>query len=275
MMVEASRRNPGVSVVIPTHDMGHFLPSAVESVLRGSNPDVEVIVVDDGSTDDTQSRVRAFTDDARRTYDRRVTYLRQENAGKSAAVNRGLSVARGRRIAILDADDEFTTDGLRILSDLLDEEREADMAIGGFVVFDRSGTHGVRLPPMDTSASALRRSFCLRWRTPFSLNACLLDRSLIKRVGPLDVKLDRCMDIDYAIRCLGASRRVTAINEVVYRYRKHRKRVGDRVRIRIRTAQNRANVIWKSYTGTRRWVGVFVGLMLDTIKLVYELFAPY
>jgi glycosyltransferase involved in cell wall biosynthesis len=86
-----------VSVVIPTFDCGRFIAEAVESALGQTLSPFEVIVVDDGSTDDTAEVVRKFG--------RAVKYIRQENGGVSAARNRGVAETSGELIAFLDADD--------------------------------------------------------------------------------------------------------------------------------------------------------------------------
>jgi len=91
---------PGlVSVVIPTYDRSDLLRQAVESVLDQTYRPVEILVVDDGSTDDTPEVVAA--------YGPPVRYIRQENAGVSAARNRGMRHARGEFVALLDSDDAW------------------------------------------------------------------------------------------------------------------------------------------------------------------------
>lgn len=89
-----------VSVIIPTYNRAHCVQSAIDSVLSQSHPDVEVLVIDDGSGDSTRDTVET-------TYrgDDRVRYKYQENQGVSAARNRGLDLARGDYVALLDSDD--------------------------------------------------------------------------------------------------------------------------------------------------------------------------
>lgn len=86
-----------VSVVIPCYNAARFLPGAIESALAQTHRDREIIVVDDGSSDETPAVARAYGD--------RVAYHRQDNRGAAAARNRGMELARGEFIAFLDADD--------------------------------------------------------------------------------------------------------------------------------------------------------------------------
>lgn len=94
-----------VSVIIPTYNYGRFLPEAVGSVLAQTAGDLEAIVVDDGSTDETSAVMAGFTDP-------RVRCVRIENSGVSLARNTGLDLARGEFIAFLDADDRWRPDKL-------------------------------------------------------------------------------------------------------------------------------------------------------------------
>ncbi len=86
-----------ISVVIPTYNYGRFIAGAIESAMGQTLTPSEIIVVDDGSTDDTAEVVKAFGD--------KVTYLQQDNAGVCAARNRGVAESCGELIAFLDADD--------------------------------------------------------------------------------------------------------------------------------------------------------------------------
>ena len=100
-------RHPKVSVIIPAYNSEAYLPEAIESVLGQTYGDVEVIVVDDGSTDGTEEILRKCL------RDKRVRYIRQENAGPGAARNTGIRAAQGSYLAFLDADDTLTPDSLK------------------------------------------------------------------------------------------------------------------------------------------------------------------
>ncbi|MFA5975531.1 MAG: glycosyltransferase family 2 protein [Elusimicrobiota bacterium] len=91
-----------VSVIIPTFNRAYCLRRAIDSILNQTHRNVEVIVVDDGSTDETRELMRSAY-----AQEPRVRYVYQENAGVSAARNHGLSLARGEFISLLDSDDEW------------------------------------------------------------------------------------------------------------------------------------------------------------------------
>ncbi|HPF70043.1 MAG TPA: glycosyltransferase family A protein, partial [Candidatus Krumholzibacteria bacterium] len=92
---------PLVSVVCASYNMGQYVGEAVDSVLAQDYPALEMIVVDDGSTDDTQQRLARFAGDAR------VKVIRQENQGQTVAKNRGLKEATGDLIGFCDADNRW------------------------------------------------------------------------------------------------------------------------------------------------------------------------
>jgi glycosyltransferase involved in cell wall biosynthesis len=106
---------PTVSVVIPAYNHERFIGAAIESVLGQSYEDFELIVIDDGSTDGTGAVIQSYKDS-------RLTYLYQENQDAYNTINRGLGLAQGKFIAILNSDDVYTTDRLERL---LERQREA------------------------------------------------------------------------------------------------------------------------------------------------------
>src|ERR1700728_4898735 len=96
---------PRVSVIIPSFNRAHCIAASVESVLAQSFQDFELIVVDDGSTDETQQVLARFGD--------RIRVIRQDNGGVSAARNAGMRVARGSWIAFQDSDDTWRPEKLQ------------------------------------------------------------------------------------------------------------------------------------------------------------------
>ncbi len=100
----SSSSNPFFSVIIPTYNRADFIGQAVESVLKQSFKDFEIIIIDDGSTDHTSAELEKYRG--------RILYIRQENSGVSAARNTGIEISRGTWIAFLDSDDEWLPDYL-------------------------------------------------------------------------------------------------------------------------------------------------------------------
>jgi Glycosyl transferase family 2 len=107
---------PTVSVVIPLYNKGKYIERALNSVIAQTHPPLEIIVVDDGSTDDGPERVLKFNDP-------KTILLRQDNKGPGAARNAGLAIAKGKYIAFLDADDEWYPSFIRTGISFLEDDR--------------------------------------------------------------------------------------------------------------------------------------------------------
>ncbi len=117
------------SVIIPTYNYGRFLREAIESVQRQTVRDFEIIVVDDGSTDDTQEILRSIDEP-------RLRFYRTENRGISAARNEGLRHAAGQFIAFLDADDRWLPQKLELQLAMMEREPDLGAVFTNLVRFD-------------------------------------------------------------------------------------------------------------------------------------------
>jgi glycosyltransferase involved in cell wall biosynthesis len=121
---------PTVSVVIPLYNKGKYIERTLSSVLAQTHPPLEIIVVDDGSTDDGTQKVLKINNP-------KINLLRQENKGPGAARNAGLAIARGKYISFLDADDEwlpsFLEAGLSLLEDVT---ANLTIAVAGYYYSD-------------------------------------------------------------------------------------------------------------------------------------------
>jgi glycosyltransferase involved in cell wall biosynthesis len=117
-----------VSVILPTYNRARWLPGTVASILNQTSPPREVLIVDDGSTDETAAVCRGFSAPVR--------YLRQENGGVSAARNRGIAEARGEWIALADSDDLWVPGKLEVQLAALAAAPEARWGASGCRVID-------------------------------------------------------------------------------------------------------------------------------------------
>lgn len=122
-----------VSVIMPTFNYGRYIKTAIESVLQQTHSNLELLVIDDGSTDETFSIVSNFSDP-------RLRYTRLENGGVSRARNHGLAQAEGDVIAFLDADDLWLPHKLRTQVRVLEEVPEVGFVACNFVRFRTDGT---------------------------------------------------------------------------------------------------------------------------------------
>ncbi len=124
---------PTISVIIPLYNKGAYVGRAVESALSQSTSPFEVLVIDDGSTDDGPARLKAYAGDPR------LRLIRQANGGEGAARNRGLSEMRGDVAAFLDADDEWLPGHLEAIAELAQRFPEAGLLATGYRSIWRRG----------------------------------------------------------------------------------------------------------------------------------------
>ena len=123
---------PKVSVVIPTYQHAHFVAQAISSVLSQTYCDLEVIVVDDGSTDDTQEIVAGFGEQIR-------VVQHEKNSGLSAARNTGIQLSRGEYVAFLDADDIWLPEKLEKQIPLFERDESVGLVSSDMFFLDEDG----------------------------------------------------------------------------------------------------------------------------------------
>ncbi|QDT18005.1 glycosyltransferase family 2 protein [Alienimonas californiensis] len=165
------------SVVIPTYNYGRFLRAAVESVLEQPGDDYETIVVDDGSTDDTPAVLEQFLAELPQRVRDRVRFVRQENAGPSAARNRGAAAAKGDYLVFLDADDRLLPGALERLRSYA-ADGGFDLIFGGYEAVTPAGRRTPRRakPLRDSNLRNFKR-FLRRRLGSVRLGAAAIRRS--------------------------------------------------------------------------------------------------
>jgi glycosyltransferase involved in cell wall biosynthesis len=178
-----------VSVIIPTFNRAEVVEEAVDSVLAQTCSEYELVVVDDGSTDDTIGRLARYGD--------RISVLRQENLGASAARNAGIRRARGQYIAFLDSDDLWLQDKLETQMELVDKDPQVKVCYTDEIWIRR----GVRVNPgkkhRKHSGWILEQMLPLCIVSPSSV---IIDREVFERVGLFDESLPACEDYDLWLR---------------------------------------------------------------------------
>ncbi len=186
-----SLRIPPVSVVIPTYNSASAVREALESVLAQTYSDFEVIVVDDGSTDNTESVMRSFGD--------RVSYLKQDNRGAGAARNQGIQRSRGEYVAFLDSDDLWLPTKLAEQVPLLDRDSEIGLVYSDWAVVSEQGetdsSHLRNLPAASGYVfdDLVQSGFILTSGT-------VVRRSCLDDVGYFDETLSIAQDYDLWLR---------------------------------------------------------------------------
>lgn len=205
--------SPKASIIIVTFNRSAYLRQAIESVLEQTYEDFEVLVVDDGSSDDTTATVAKFNDS-------RIVYLRQGNAGRSVARNRGMAQARGDYIGFLDDDDLYLPHKLAVQMEYLDGHPEIGLVAGGTRLISADGTL-IREWQTWLDQPQLLLPRCL-YACPLLTCSVLFRRQWLSTLDDwFDRTLDRAEDTDFWIRLLLAGCRMAWTYDIVCIYRLH------------------------------------------------------
>jgi len=189
---------PLVSIIIPVFNGERFLREAVESVLAQKYSPVEIIIVDDGSTDGTATVARSFPETVR--------YLHQTNHGPAAARNRGIEQAQGNLIAFADADDLWPSHKLELQLPYLIRDSKIDIVLGRIQQVLLSETQAKEIGDPAFSVN---------------LGSAVIRRSCFERVGLFDETMRYSEDVDWFMRAREGAAAIMTIDAVTLFYRQH------------------------------------------------------
>lgn len=204
-----------VSVVMPCYNAAPFLEEAVLSVMKQSYPKVELVVVDDGSTDNSVQLLERLA----KEYPTRIRIENQQQKGPYLARNLGLTLARGEFIAFLDSDDWWREDFVEKLLQALQEHPKTALAYCGWQNIGVEGGRGEPYVPPDYELEGKMERF-LRAASPWPIHAALTRRSAIEEAGGFQTWLPTCMDYDFWLR-IGMTHPIIRVPEVMAFYRHH------------------------------------------------------
>ncbi|RMF83624.1 MAG: glycosyltransferase, partial [Nitrospinota bacterium] len=215
-----THRSPLISVVIPAYNAGKFVAQAVQSVLDQTYPHHEIIVVDDGSTDETRAELRKFGD--------RLRYFSQQNRGPSAARNAGIRAAQGEYICFLDADDIWLPQKLEMQLDFMTGHQEIGLVFAAIEEFQTDGEFTRRWFPGEerfgadfTSQQPIQEAFRKLLMVNFiPTNTVMVRRECLEKAGLFDESLRLVEDRDLWLR-IAASFPIACLPSVLCRRRRH------------------------------------------------------
>ena len=208
--------NELVSIVIPAFNAGRFIRRALDGVLAQTHREWEIVVVEDGTHDETESVVREFA----ATVPQSVRYENNgSNLGVSATRNRGMAVARGSVFAFLDADDRWTPEHLATGLEAL--RQGAEVCFSGFHIFDESTKTVMEsfVPDAGVMEHPLPRLFESNFIQTSSL--VMMRRTAADAAGGFDGGLKVGEDCDYWLRALALGGRLACTGELTCYYTKH------------------------------------------------------
>jgi len=233
---------PKVSVIVPTFNRAHFLAETLQSVITQSFSDFEIMVIDDGSTDNTAEIVSVFP----------VRYFCQNNQGAPAARNKGFELTESEYIVFLDSDDSLLPHALEKGVEILDQHAKAGFSYGQAYLMDQGGRiFGLR-KPRSPRASGLRsgldeiRELVYGCRIPSP--TVMVRRSSLEEVGVYDPSFNTgSQDFDLWVR-LAKKYSVGYIAEPLAKYRVHSNTISG-IRRREEVEQSNSRILDSIFSG--------------------------
>jgi glycosyltransferase involved in cell wall biosynthesis len=189
-----TNQSPKVSIILPTYNRAYLIGRAIQSILNQTYQDFEIIIIDDGSKDDTEKIIRGFKEK-----DNRIKYISFDaNKGAAAARNAGIKMSKGEYITFQDSDDEWVIDKLEKQMKVIETSSENIVVYCGFWRID--GDEKIYIPDINIlnregniNKELLKGNFV---GTP----SILLPKKNLEKVGMFDKNLSRLQDWDLAIR---------------------------------------------------------------------------
>jgi len=181
---------PFFSVIIPTFNRKDFLKIAIESVLEQTCRDFELIIVDDGSTDGTETILDNYED-------QKIKYLLQENKGVSSARNRGLEESKGRFIAFLDSDDKWVDEKLETTIEYIDKYPDINIFHSEETWYKNKKLHNQKNKHKKPDGYVYFKALPL---CCISISTAVIRRDVFDDIGVFDETLPACEDYDFWLR---------------------------------------------------------------------------
>jgi glycosyltransferase involved in cell wall biosynthesis len=209
---------PLFSIIIPSFNQGHFIAQTIDSILNQSYKNVEILVIDGGSTDNTL--------DVLKSYNSRIFWLSEKDGGQTHAINKGLELAKGEIIAYLNSDDYYLESTLEKVANGFNSNKEALWLTGDKIIVDEQNKIIQR--PISSYKRFFRKRLSfnlLSILNPISQPSTFFTRKLINKIGIFNEELDYTMDYDFWMRAIKIEKPIV-LKDKLSAFRIHNKSKG-------------------------------------------------
>jgi glycosyltransferase involved in cell wall biosynthesis len=208
-------QQPLVSVVIPVFNGTKYIIPTVESVLHQTYNNYEIIIIDDGSTD----QLKELLDPYLKKYSPKIKYFYQNNQGLSAARNQGIKLSNGELIALLDADDLFYPDKLTEQVAIFQNNPQIGLVQSGWELIDEHDNFLSQVKLWEKSPHLDLKDWLL-WQATLP-SAMVFQKTWLEKIGGFNPQLRKMEDLDIALRFALAGGQATWLEKIAVAYRQH------------------------------------------------------
>lgn len=255
---------PKVSVIIPTYNRGYLIREAIDSVLKQDFKDFEIIVVDDGSTDNTKEVLSNYEN---------IRYIYQQNKGRSEAKNTGIRAARGAYIAFLDDDDIWLSNKLEKQIAFLDSHSETGLVHTFSEVIDEDGN--ILGKETERRLNFYKQAIKIGYTYEGMSRLCIMFLSTVtlrkecfSLAGFFDGNIPAFEDWDFYLR-FALKYKISLIPEILVKYRLHKKNTSSNEFIRGRIQAALKHLAMLDSLGCRRRVAVSSNFYMQLAETYY------
>lgn len=199
-----------VSIIVPLYNASRYIEKCLDSCIMQDYPNCEIIVVNDGSTDDSVERIKPYLD--------KIRYIYQENMGGSAARNAGLDEARGTYVFFLDSDDIIFPDTITKLVTSIEEDG-SDLCLGAYETMDAAGRRGDIISFRNKDCVFSKEELPILFTIYPNPSTKLFRMNIIKENGLRFENLRIAQDLNFFFRYLICCSKASYINTALYIYR--------------------------------------------------------
>jgi glycosyltransferase involved in cell wall biosynthesis len=217
--MKKNQKWPKISVITPSYNQGQFIEETIKSVIEQNYPNLEYIIIDGGSTDNSVSIIKKYA----KKYPKIIRWVSEKDRGQSDAINKGLRMSTGEILCYLNSDDCFTKKTLFKVAEFFRKNPHAEWLTGDYKIVNDKGKE------MHSSIGLYKKL----WRKfPYKFTLLLTNyinqpstfwkRKVYEKVGEFEVKYRYNMDFDYWIRIFNAGFRLYVLEEKLSEFRIHR-----------------------------------------------------
>ena len=249
---------PKISIITITRNRAGFISAAIESVLKQTFSNWELLILDDSSTDNTESVVKKFTDP-------RIQYIKNTTVlGISSNRNKGLALAHGEYTAVLDSDDVWTdTEKLQKQIDFLEENPDYVLIGSNIKIVDEKGTV-IKNTDFPTEDTDIRRNILKD--NPIPHSTVLYRKDSAKKIGGYNNRLSCVEDLDLFLK-LGQNGKFKNLKEITTAYTRHSG--GTSYQRKIAMAWNHYTIVLKNFGKYPNWLAAMTWAKLRLLKSLF------